>query len=67
VEIFGEYALNMSSDFLNVSYDVHVVITRKWSLGLLVLPGAPPCLVVVMAMQYVLSHLNLLDMTQPPP
>jgi hypothetical protein len=46
VELFGEYALNMSSDFLNVSYDVHVVITRKWSLGLLVLPGAnppPPC------------------------
>jgi hypothetical protein len=43
VELFGEYALNMSSDFLNVSYDVHVVITRKWSLGLLVLPLPAGC------------------------
>jgi hypothetical protein len=42
VELFGEYALNVSSDFLNVSYDVHVVITRKCSLGLLVLPTPPP-------------------------
>jgi hypothetical protein len=44
VELFGEYALNTSSEFLNVSYDVHVVITRKWSLGLLVLPRPPPWL-----------------------
>ncbi len=42
MELIGEYALNMSSDFLNISYDVHVVITRKWSLGLLVLPAPPP-------------------------